>query len=312
MGEDARNVGDAPESLPAGDATAAAGLGPAAQGARDEAMLDMAPTPPAMQRTRGRAEVTLGPAPDGARLINLHQSGSAKAMLPRIHGPAPEVVFLNTAGGLTGGDRMRFAVTLEAGARATATTQTAERAYAASSGVAGLEVALTLGAGAALDWLPQETILFQRSALARETRVALTGDARLLMVETVILGRKAMGETLTDIAFADRRSVTRDGRPVLVEPVEITATDLAGAGQAAGLNDAIALSTLALVAPGAEDALGALRGSLRSEGVAAHASAWDGKCVARFMAADPAPLRRALAAAITTLRGGPLPRVWQL
>jgi urease accessory protein len=56
-------------------------------------------------------------------------------MMPRMHGRAPEVVFLNTAGGLTGGDRLDYAVDL-AGGHVVATTQTAERAYRAGEGVA--------------------------------------------------------------------------------------------------------------------------------------------------------------------------------
>jgi urease accessory protein len=47
----------------------------------------------------------------------LAQAGSAKAMMPRMHGRAPEVVFLNTAGGLTGGDRLDYAVDLAGGPR---------------------------------------------------------------------------------------------------------------------------------------------------------------------------------------------------
>lgn len=275
-------------------------------------MLDGADPVTVMQRTRGRAAVTLAAAPDGARLTHLHQSGSAKAMLPRIHTPRPEVVFLNTAGGLTGGDRMSFALTLAPGASATATTQTAERAYASSGGVAELNIDMRVGAGGALDWLPQETILFEGSALSRRTMIALEGDARLLMLETVVLGRIAMGETLTSAFLHDSRSVTRDGRPVLMEPLRLTAETLRRDGASAGLRGARAIATLALVAPGAEDALGPLRAAFPGDGVEAAASAWNGKCVARFMGSDAALLRRALVRAITTLRGGPLPRVWQI
>lgn len=275
-------------------------------------MLDSANSLPVMQRTRGRAEVALAAAPGGARLTHLHQSGSAKAMLPRVHAPRPEVVFLNTAGGLTGGDKMRFALDLAPGAQATATTQTAERAYAASGGVAELEVDLKVGAGGALDWLPQETILFENAALTRRTKIALEGDARLLMVEMIVLGRVAMGETLHNAFLHDTRMVSRDGRPVLAEPLRLSAQTLARRGAAAGLRGGRAIATLALVAPGAEDALGPLRAALPGQGYEAAASAWNGKCVARFIGADAAALRHGLARAITTLRGGPLPRVWQI
>jgi len=285
-------------------------------------MLDATYSSARIQRTRGRARVMLGAAPGGACLQRLHQSGSARVLLPRTHTPRPEVVFLNTAGGLTGGDRLQYALCLAPGAMATATTQTAERAYASAGGVADLRVTLDVGAGGALDWLPQETILYDRSALARRTEITLAGDARLLMAEMVVLGRAAMGESLTSVLLRDHRRISRDGVPVLVEPLCLTDASLARRDTVAGLRGARAFATLVLIAPGAEDALAGLRAALPraragtggeaggEAGVEAAASGWDGKCVARFIGSDAAALRRALAHAIRTLRGGPLPRVW--
>ncbi len=143
------------------------------------------------QRARGEARVALGP--DG-NVISLFQSGSAKAMIPRTHGPCPEVVFLNTSGGLTGGDTLALSLDVAAGATAMAATQTAERAYASPDGAASVQVNLSVGEGGTLFWLPQETILFQRSALHRTTRVSLGQGARFLGLETVVLGRTEMGE----------------------------------------------------------------------------------------------------------------------
>ena len=80
------------------------------------------------ERSDGAAHVTLLPGPDGGRLDRLHQQGSAKAFLhPGASGP--EIVLLNTSGGLTGGDRLSYRLDLAEGCRATGTTQTAERAY---------------------------------------------------------------------------------------------------------------------------------------------------------------------------------------
>lgn len=272
-------------------------------------MFDAAENRTMHQRTRGRVSVGLSAAPDGARLQELHQSGSAKAFLPRIHGPVPEVVFLNTAGGLTGGDKMQFALDLAPGAQALATTQTAERAYASVSGAAELDVDMTVGQGGRLDWLPQETILFEDSALRRRTTITLHGDAACLMVEMVVLGRAAMGEVLARASLSDTRQVIRDGAPVLIEPLHLTPATLAQAANPAGLAGNRAFATVVFIAPGAEDALGPARGVLGDAGAV---SAWDGKCVARLQAADAYPLKRALAPLLETLRGAALPRVWQL
>ena len=263
-----------------------------------------------MQRTRGRASVGVQAAGGRTRLRDLHQSGSAKAFLPNVHGPVPEVVFLNTAGGLTGGDHLRFSMAVDDGARALGTTQTAERAYASSGGAARLDMDLRVAAGGRLDWLPQETILFNRSTLSRTTEVLLAGDAVFLFVEMVVLGRAAMGEAVRDLHFRDMRRISRDGCPVMIEPLEITRETLLGSDLAT-LDGARAVATVGLIAPGAEDALGPLRAALPDH-VPVAASAWDGKCIARLMAPDAYPLRRAVAAILTTLRQAPLPRVWQL
>jgi urease accessory protein len=266
---------------------------------------------PELQRTRGTAWVGLSHGPRGTAIARLRQEGSAKAFLPRTDAADPEVVFLNTAGGLTGGDALSYRLDLAAGGRATATTQTAERIYRAASGTARVDVAMTVGAGAALDWLPQETILFEGAALMRETCIELAGDASCLMAETVVLGRAAMGETVTRAAFTDRRRVTRDGRPVMVEPLALDAACFAAPGPA-GLDGARALATLALFAQGAEDALGPVRALLDEDGARAHASAWDGKLVVRAMARDAAPVRRVVARVAAHLRRAPMPRVWQI
>jgi len=257
-------------------------------------------SPSLHQRTRGTAEVVLS----GGRLQRLYTQGSAKAIV--LAGDRPEVVFLNTAGGLTGGDRMVFSLTSDRDT--TATTQTAERAYRALSDTARIDVSLQVPRGR-LDWLPQETILFDRSALRRRTRIALGAQAGCLMLEAVVLGRAAMGESLERFSFRDLREVTRAGRPVLVEPLRLNEDALAGPATLAG---ARAFASLALVAQGAEDALGPVRAVLDEPGVRGAASGFDGKLTIRLMAGDGWPLRRQIARLVAVLRAGPLPRVWQI
>lgn len=273
-------------------------------------MLDASQQITRFQRVDGRAHVALSQRAGATRLDRLGQAGSAKAMLPRVHGDRPEVVFLNTAGGVTGGDLLRYRLELGKGAQAVATTQTAERAYASNGGAARIDVTMTAGAGAVLHWLPQETILFDGAALHRSTDIHLEGAAEALVAESLVLGRHAMGETLARLDLADTRRITRDNRPLLVEPLRLADRHLADRS-AAGLGGARALATLVLAAPGAEDALGPARAACAAEGVTAAASAWDGRCVIRMMAPDATPLRRALARAIETLGRRPLPRVWQ-
>jgi urease accessory protein len=261
------------------------------------------------ERSHGAARLSFRRAGAWTRLQGLHQSGSAKAFVhPASTGP--DVVFLNTSGGMTGGDRLIYALTLGDGCRVTATTQTAERAYRSVEGIAEVEVRHDLGVGAHLDWLPQETILFDHSALTRHTEVTLAAGASCLLLEAVVLGRAAMGEVLRTLAFTDRRKVLRQGVPVLFEPLALgTAALEAGIGV---LQGARGFASLALVQDGAEARLAAVRAVLDEPGVNAGASGFDGKLTLRLMAADGWPLRRQILRVLEVLRDGPLPRVWQM
>lgn len=279
-------------------------------------MLDATLPPPAVQRAHGAARVTMKSRDGTAVIEGLRQEGCAKAILPRTDAPVPEVVFLNTAGGLTGGDRLLYALTLAAGLTAVATTQTAERAYAAGTGCADVEVSLAVGAGGWLDWLPQETILFDGSALDRRVTLDLGPGAGCLFLETVVLGRHAMGETVQGLRLRDQRMVTRQGVPLWSEPMALDSRAVSRAAGPAMLGGARAMATLVLVHPGAGDLLAPLRATLDEEGVEAAASAFEGRLILRALAWDGLPLKRLTLRALATLRphlpsSGPLPRVWQ-
>ncbi|MEJ6388186.1 urease accessory protein UreD [Gymnodinialimonas sp. 2307UL20-7] len=246
---------------------------------------------------------------EAGRLRDLRQEGSAKVMLPRVFGRAPEVVFLNTAGGITGGDRLDYALEVASG-DAVGTTQTAERLYRSHGPAGQVTTTLTLGPGAKLAWLPQELILFEGGRLERRLEVEMAEDAELILLETLVLGRAAMGERLSDLALHDWREVRRGGRPAMVEAVRIGPEDLASHSPA-GLNGAVAVATLSCIAADAEDRLGRVRAALPSD-VRAAASAWDGRLSVRFMAPQAYPLRRAVARVAQVLTGAALPRVWQI
>jgi urease accessory protein len=264
-----------------------------------------------MQRSHGDAHVGMRMVQGRVRLADLRQVGSGKAILPRVDGPVPEVVFLNTSGGLTGGDRLHYGLTLGEGCRAVATTQTAERAYLAGAGVARVDVQHRVGAGAWLDWLPQETILYQGAALERRTEIDLGDGAGCLLLETVVLGRAAMGESVTELFFRDTRLVRRAGRLALLDPLAFDDTALAAGRGVAVLGGMRAFATLAMIGPGVQDALAPARAALGEDGVQAAASAFDGKLVVRMLAADGWPLRRQVVRVLGALRGQALPRVWQ-
>lgn len=260
------------------------------------------------QRAFGCGRLAVAAECGRTRLQRLYQEGSAKLRLPRARGPSLEAVMINSAGGMTGGDRFAWTVQAGAGAHAVLTTQACERVYRASADTARVDVQLTLDAGARLDWLPQETILFDGSALSRTITADLADDAGLLLCEAVILGRHAMGETFARGAFHDRWRIRREGRLVFADDLRLDGDIPHQIHQSALLAGAGAFATLLLVSPDADTHLDAVRAAVEGLG---GASAFDGKLVARLAAADGLTLRRALIPALLALGATP-PAVWTL
>ncbi|THD85860.1 urease accessory protein UreD [Aliigemmobacter aestuarii] len=266
---------------------------------------------PVAERSHGRASVAIDRRAGRNRLTDLAQRGSGKAFLPRVAGDVPQVVFLNTSGGLTDGDRIAYDLQVGPGASVQSTTQTAERAYAGRGAPARAEVNITVGAGATVDWLPQETILFEDAWLDRETRVTLAPDAACLMAEAVVLGRRAMGEAPRAARLTDRRMVLREGRPLWAEAIRITPDWLHRASSPALLGQARAFAVIALIAPGAETAVSRLRAVPVLAGATVAVSGWDGRCILRLAASDGWPMKIQMARMVRTL-GRCVPRVWQV
>jgi len=264
-----------------------------------------------MERARGSTRVSVRSAAGVTRLTENYQSGSAKVRFPRTASGTPlEAVLLNTAGGLTGGDQLDYSVTVEEEARGIATTQAAERIYRSASGVARIETRLAVHAAAALDWLPQETILFDRSALARTLVADVHPTARLLAVEAIVLGRTAMGETARSIALSDSWRIRRGGKLVFGDGIRLEGDAVAIMSSGATGNGAAALATLVLVTPDAEANLETARAALSAATGECGASAWNGMLVARLLAPTGHALRTDLIRLVEALRGQPMPRVW--
>ncbi|PVB62041.1 urease accessory protein UreD [Labrenzia sp. 011] len=267
----------------------------------------------AMQRVNGCARVGFAVSGDRTRLTDLYQSGAAKVRLPKVYDLKTTAVLINTAGGLTGGDRLSYEIDVAKGAHAIVTSQTAERAYQSISGAAEVSGRFSVAEDAVLEWLPQETILFNRSGLSRTMRADLAPGARLLMLESVVLGRKAMGEQVDSVFFRDSWRIRRDGRLVFADDVRLDGNAAQVlAGPATG-SDGRAVATLVDCTPDAQDRLALARACLETlpaGTVRAAASAWNGLLTARFVCDDSRDLRNALIAFLTGYRAAELPRVW--
>lgn len=265
----------------------------------------------ALPRARGRLHVSAKRRGDMSVIENLHQSGSMKALFPRPRGAALDVVFLNTAGGMTGGDIFEIMADAGPDSQMTLTSQAAERIYGAVGATqAQLTTGLTIAPGARIDWLPQETIMFDEGALRRTLDVDMAADATFLMVEPFVFGRRTMGETVTQGAWADDIRVRRDGQLVFADAVRM-AGDLEGVLKGTGVaRNAVAMASILYVAPDAEAFLPVLQDMVpRAGGVSLIR---DGVLFARLLADDSFLLRQALCPMIAQLHKGALPKTWML
>jgi urease accessory protein len=270
-------------------------------------------TPARLPRTEGSVRLGFARCADGrTALADLRQSGAGRVRFPRpAGGDAPEAVLLNTAGGLTGDDRMTTEATLGAHCSATVTTAAAEKVYRALDGEAVVRVRLDVGEGAHLAWLPQPTILFDRARLDRRTEVAIAGNGSMLAVEILIFGRAAMGEDVRIGACRDSWRVRRDGRLVFADTFLVDGDVASILDHGATLDGARVAAMLLWVAPDAAARLDEVRALLQDTACAAGASAWNGLLIVRAAARDGATLQALLGPMITRVTGRPLPRVWQ-
>lgn len=239
----------------------------------------------------------------------LHESGSLRVRFPSPEGDGLSGVFVNTAGGIAGGDRFDIDITAGEGARLTLTTAAAEKVYRAPGPAAELNIALKAGAGAHLAWLPHETILFDRARIARRIDIDLADDASLLLCEIVVFGRAAMGEKMLHGEFIDGWRLRRGGRLVFAETVRLDGDIGEKLSQPAVAKGGVAIGT-ALIVPGDEAVVARIREASESFGGEVGISAWNGFAMARFCAQDAARLRADMMTVLGRASGVPLPRLW--
>ncbi|BAU41568.1 urease accessory protein UreD [Leptolyngbya sp. O-77] len=131
------------------------------------------------------------------------------------------VVTLHTAGGVVGGDRLSTQVHLAQNAHALTTTATAGKIYRSNGQVAEQMTHLRVAAGGCLEWLPQETIVFDGADYRQRLRVDLDEDALWLGWEITRLGRTARGEGFASGQWRSHTEVWQDGTLLWVDPQQI-------------------------------------------------------------------------------------------
>jgi len=263
----------------------------------------------AANRARGAVKFDVHLVEGVTRRRHLHESGSLRVRFPSPEAEGLSAVFVNTAGGVAGGDRFDIDIATGAGSRLAVTTAAAEKVYRAQGPAAELNIALKAAADSQLAWLPQETILFDRARLLRNIEIDLAETASLLLCEIVVFGRAAMGERMRQGEFVDRWRIRRGGRLVFAETIRLDGDLGEKLARPAVAKAGVAIGT-ALMMPGDEALVQRIRELSESFGGEVGISAWNGFAMARFCAQDAARLRADMMAVLGRASGSALPRLW--
>jgi urease accessory protein len=270
---------------------------------------------PSPQRAKGRLDLAFrhDAAASQTRIERFYQAGCLKARLPRPAGRMCDVITMNISGGIAGGDQLHTEIELGVAAECCVTSQAAERVYRAlDESAAKVSSRLTLGAGARLDYLPQETILFEGFALERTLDIEIAKDARFLGVESVVFGRQAMGETVQYGKLRDRITLRQGGKLLLHDVNRLEGEIAARLTRKAVAGGNIAMASLIYGGPDIEVLLPCMRAAMAAQKCEAGASAFDGIIFGRILAPSAADLRRCVVAVLNACRDGrALPRSWQ-
>jgi urease accessory protein len=270
-----------------------------------------------LQRARGSCRIVLSDSERGTRVMDVFQQSPIRVLFPGTRGAAvEEAVFVNTAGGIAGGDQLEYSVTVQANVSIAVTSQAAEKVYRALNEPARIATKLKASEGAKLAWLPQETIVFNRARISRKTEVELASGAQLLALEWLLLGRAAHGEEMGGGQIADSWRVKKDGRLIWGDTFRATNEMFPHLGRKALLADCKAIATLLHFGPNLDRMLEILRGLAPSFGCQCAATLVSGLMVVRFAATDSSDLRLALRAVLQLfgreLGPGPfrVPKMW--
>jgi urease accessory protein len=270
----------------------------------------------AMQKQRAQGIVRVAFARVGKRseAQRAFETGGLRLRYPNA-GRDCEAVIVNTGGGMAGGDRAEIDLAVESRARATVTTQAAEKVYRAEGAPTQSFVRIEVAAGAWLTWAPQETLLFEGAHFSRRLEAEVAPDGSLLIAESTVFGRLAHGETRIDASFRDDWRIRRGGKLIFAEALRLAEAG-ARLDQTAVGAGARAIATVLWVAPEAPSRLEDLRQALETVAAAPGerlewgVSALDGFVLARALSPAPQRLRAALIAALRLLSGAEPPRVW--
>jgi len=274
--------------------------------------------------TEGAADIRFARRDGITHLAQLYQRDPLRVLFPTpAAGDPPVAVIVTTSGGLVAGDRLDIHVELAPGAAAHVTASAAEKVYRSTGRTTTIKQTLSIGAGAALEFLPPETILFDGARLRRETMIDLAPGSAFLGGDIVVFGRRARGERFASGFLREVWEVHCDGELVWGDALHLEDDVGRIIDDPACFDGAAAFATMILSSPAGDlrsllDGARVVQSACTATGLSAGATAVSGLVITRWLAADAAVLRRAYADLACRFRSAALglpdrlPWVWHV
>lgn len=245
-----------------------------------------------LQRGNGFGRIVASGSQRGTFIMDVYQQSPVRIMFPGTGGfAAHEAVLINTGGGIAGGDRLKYDVTVLPNASLAVTSQAAEKVYRALNVPAQISTRLKAHDGAKLAWLPQETIVFNWARLSRETEIDVNSGSEVLALEWLVLGRVAYGEKVVGGHISDSWRVRKDGRLIWADSFRVSDDVFPQLHRKALLSNFKAIATLLYYGPDVESRLELMREIASSPSCHQAATRVGGVIVLRFAAELSSDLR---------------------
>lgn len=181
--------------------------------------------PGAASRWHASLALSFAQTSRGCRLMHSAHQGPLYVQKPFYPEGADlaHVYLLHPPGGLVSGDKLSIDIQLAADARVLVTTPGAGRVYRARSDrtLQQQRTTLVLGAGAVMEYLPQETIVYPSASARLDTRIEMAPGSQFIGWEICCLGLPASDLRFSEGELSQRLSIFAGNKPVLIERLEL-------------------------------------------------------------------------------------------
>jgi urease accessory protein len=226
-------------------------------------------------------------------------------------------IVVHPPGGIAGGDRLDIGIDAGPGAQVLVTTPGAAKWYKANGRESQQNVRLAIASGALVEWLPQETIVFDGACARLRMAIELEPGARYLGWEILVLGRRASGENFASGSLRQDTVLRRAGRDTLIESSKLAGGDplLTSPAGLAGCHVVGNLIAAGAVCPDA--ILESCRSIVPDDGARHALTRLPGALVARYLGSSPQDARAYFTALWQQLRPwlagreASVPRIWR-